>query len=165
MDVIVCLAATNKLDVWWIQCPSCQNMILTWRVTFTLKTIEGSKYRAHHKGAPMFMKFDPYRVWCSIFYSKLVNCILFEIIVQHVRFVKDRGTCGSGERKVKIWIDFWKSPRFSLTSPLSQGLVSSVYNEPKKIRCWATDLIKQFSELRLSNLPNFLHFHTNIEII
>jgi hypothetical protein len=57
----------------------------------------------------MFLKFDPYRVWCSIFYSKLVNCILFKIIVQHIRFVKGRGTC-----------DFQKSPRFSLTSPLSQ---------------------------------------------
>jgi hypothetical protein len=31
-------------------------------------------------------------------------------------FVKGRGTCGSGERNVKIWIDFRKSPRFSLTS-------------------------------------------------
>jgi hypothetical protein len=31
---------------------------------------------------PMFLKCDPYRVWCSIFYSKLVNCILFKIIVQ-----------------------------------------------------------------------------------
>ena len=61
-----------------------------------------------------------YRVWCSIFYSKLVNCILFKIIVQHVRFVKGRGTCSSGERNVKILIDFPKSPRFSLTLPLSQ---------------------------------------------
>jgi hypothetical protein len=68
----------------------------------------------------MFLKFDPYRVWCSIFYSKLVNCILFKIIVQHVRFVKGREKCGSGERNFKIWIDFRKSPRFSLTSPLSQ---------------------------------------------
>jgi hypothetical protein len=67
----------------------------------------------------MFLKFDPYRVWCSIFYSKLVNCILFKIIVQHVCFEKDRGTCGSGERNVKIWIDF-RNLRFSLTSPLSQ---------------------------------------------
>ena len=39
--------------------------------------------------------------------------------MQHVRFVKGRGTYGSGERNVKIWIDFRKSPRFSLTSPLS----------------------------------------------
>jgi nucleoside-diphosphate-sugar epimerase len=37
--------------------------------------------------------------------------------VQHVLFVKGRGTCGSGERNVKILIDFRKSPRFSLTSP------------------------------------------------
>ena len=35
-------------------------------------------------------------------------------------FVKGRGTCVSGERNVKIWIDFRKSPRFSLTSPLCQ---------------------------------------------
>ena len=28
--------------------------------------------------------------------------------------------CGSGERNIKILIDFRKSPRFSLTSPLSQ---------------------------------------------
>jgi hypothetical protein len=67
-----------------------------------------------------FLKFDPYRVWCSIFYSKLVNCILFKIIVQHVRFVKGKGTCGSGKKNVKIWIDFPKFPRFPLTSPLSQ---------------------------------------------
>jgi hypothetical protein len=35
-------------------------------------------------------------------------------------FVKGRGTCGYGKRNAKIWIDFRKSPRFSLTSPLSQ---------------------------------------------
>ena len=62
------------------------------------------------------LKFDPFRVWCSIFYSKLVNCILFKIIVQHDCFLKDRG---SGERNVKIWIDFRKSqifPHFALKS-------------------------------------------------
>ena len=42
------------------------------------------------------------------------------IIAAKVRFVKGRGTCGSGERNVKIWTDFRKSPRFSLTLPLSQ---------------------------------------------
>jgi hypothetical protein len=36
-------------------------------------------------------------------------------------FVKGRGTCGSGERNVKIWFNFRNSPRFSLTSPVSQG--------------------------------------------
>jgi hypothetical protein len=46
--------------------------------------------------------------------------ILFKIIVQHVRLVKGMGTCGSGERNAKIWIDFRKSSRFSLISPLSQ---------------------------------------------
>jgi hypothetical protein len=74
-------------------------------------------FNIHIKGAPMFLKCDPYRVWCSIFYSKLVNCILLRSLFV---FVKGRGTCGSGERNIKIWIDFRKSPRFFLTSPLSQ---------------------------------------------
>jgi hypothetical protein len=74
-------------------------------------------FNIHIKGAPMFLKCDPYRVWCSIFYSKLVNCILSRSLFV---FVKGRGTCGNGERNVKIWIDFRKSPTFSLTSPLSQ---------------------------------------------
>jgi hypothetical protein len=65
----------------------------------------------------MFLKCDPYRVWCSIFYSKLVNCILLRSLFV---FVKGRGTCGNGERNVKIWINFRKSPRFSPLSPLSQ---------------------------------------------
>ena len=65
----------------------------------------------------MFLKCDPYRVWCSIFYSKLVNCILLRSLFV---FVKGRGACSSGERNVKIWIDFRKFTRFSLTSPLSQ---------------------------------------------
>ena len=60
----------------------------------------------------MFLKCDPYRVYVQYF----IPNILFKVIV----FVKGRGTCGSGERNVKIWIDFRKSPRFSLTSPLSQ---------------------------------------------
>ena len=47
----------------------------------------------------MFLKCDPYRIWCSIFYSKLVNCILLRSLFI---FVKGRGTCGSGERNVKI---------------------------------------------------------------
>ena len=43
-----------------------------------------------------------------------IQVLMFNILFQ------TRGTCGSGERNVKIWIDFRKSPRFSLTSPLSQ---------------------------------------------
>ena len=60
-----------------------------------------------------------YRVWCSIFYSKLVNYILLRSLFI---FVKGRGTCGcgSGERNVKICIDFRKSPRFFLTLSLCQ---------------------------------------------
>ena len=39
----------------------------------------------------MFLKFDPFRVWCSIFYSELVYYILFKIVVQHFCFVKGSG--------------------------------------------------------------------------
>ena len=38
----------------------------------------------------------------SIFYTKLVDCIFFQIVEQHVWFVKDRETCGNGERNIKI---------------------------------------------------------------
>jgi hypothetical protein len=70
---------------------------------FEVNWQRGSQFTARHvkrtvhvKGASMFLKFDPYRVWCSIFYSKLVNCILFKIIVQHVRFVKGRAVLKDG---------------------------------------------------------------------
>ena len=33
----------------------------------------------------MFLKCDPYRVWCSIFYSKLVNCILLGSLIVCVK--------------------------------------------------------------------------------
>jgi hypothetical protein len=91
----------------------------------------------------MFLKYDPYRVWCSIFYSKLVDCILFKIIVQHVRFVKGRGTCGSGERNVKILIDFRKSPRFSLTSPLSQKHFSTIFWK-SQVTNWVREILVTF---------------------
>ena len=84
----------------------------------------------------MFLKCDPYRVWCSIFYSKLVNCILLRSLFV---FVKGRGTCGSGERNVNIWIDFRKSPRSSLTSPLSQEREKSshpVFTMCDEPCCW-----------------------------
>ena len=74
-------------------------------------------FNIHVKGAPMFLKFDPFRVWCSIFYSKLIKCILFKIIVQHVRVVKGRGTCGSGERNIKIWSIFGSLPDFPSLHP------------------------------------------------
>jgi hypothetical protein len=76
-------------------------------------------------GAPMFLKCDPYRVWCSIFYSKLVNCILLRSLFV---FVKGRGTCDSRERNVKIWIDFRKSKTDSATN-------TSLFD-----RNWATSL-------------------------
>ena len=34
-------------------------------------------FNIHVKGGTIFRKFDQYRVWCSIFYFKLVDCILF----------------------------------------------------------------------------------------
>ena len=84
-------------------------------------SVFSSQYLFHQysrKRSWMFLKFDPYRVWCSIFYSKLVNCILFKIIVQHVRFVKGRGTCGSGERNVNFFLSIFKSlPDFPSLRP------------------------------------------------
>jgi hypothetical protein len=68
----------------------------------------------------MFLKIDPYRGWYSIFYSKLINCILFKIFVQHICFVKGRWTCSVCKRNDNILLAFLKSPRFSLTSPLRQ---------------------------------------------
>jgi len=48
------------------------------------------------------LKFDPNKVWYSIFFSKLVDCIFFKIVKQHVCFVKDRGTYCSWERNINI---------------------------------------------------------------
>ena len=74
-------------------------------------------FNIHIKGAPMFLKCDPYRVWCSIFYSKLVNCTLLD----HCSFLwKVEEHAVAGKETFKIWIDFRKSPRFSFTSSLSQ---------------------------------------------
>ena len=67
----------------------------------------------------MFLKFDPYKVWYSIYYSKLVDCIFFEIIMQHICFVKGRWTCGSRET-LKYMQSFRKYPRFSLTATLCE---------------------------------------------
>jgi hypothetical protein len=116
----------------------------------------------------MFLKFDPYRVWCSILYSKLVNCILFKIIVQHVRFVKCRWTFGSGERNVKIWIDFRKSPRFSLTSPLSQErekssrpvftMCGEPWNYVHRLHYFSNQLANQYSSFRGNVRKYYLTF-------
>jgi hypothetical protein len=49
------------------------------------------------------------------------------------------GTCGSRERNVNIWIDFRKSPRSSLTSPLSQEREKSsrpVFTMCDEPCCW-----------------------------
>ena len=63
----------------------------------------------------MFLKFDvQYFIPNSLIASFLSSlCSTF-------CFVKGRVTCGSGERNIKILLAFWKSPRFSLTLPLSQ---------------------------------------------
>jgi hypothetical protein len=69
----------------------------------------------------MFLKFDPHRVLYSIFYSNLVDCILFKIFVQNVCFVKGGGgeACSSGERNVKLLLAFQKAHRISLDSPIN----------------------------------------------
>jgi hypothetical protein len=103
----------------------------------------------------MFLKCDPYRVWCSIFYSKLVNCILLRSLFV---FVKGRGTCCSGERNVKIWIDFRKSPRFFLNSPLSQERekssrpVFTMCGEPCRTAL-AQQMIGQYRGIRKRKAP------------
>jgi hypothetical protein len=96
---------------------------------------------------------------CSIFYSKLVNCILLRSLFV---FVKGRGTCGSGERNVKILIDFRKSPIFSLTSPLS----SSFYvNIEEKVWLFIgeknTDMKRLTGRLKLCFLTEIGWLHWN----
>jgi len=55
----------------------------------------------------MFLKFELFRVWYSILYTKLVDCIFFKIVEQHICFVIGMGTYSSWERNVTI------SPSFS----------------------------------------------------
>ena len=82
------------------------------------------------------------------YFIPLVNCILLRLLLV---FAKGRGTCGSGERNIKIWIEFRKSPRFSHTSPLSQvalfllcvvspvfGYICICWKRP----CWCIDVYK-----------------------
>jgi hypothetical protein len=58
-----------------------------------------------------------YKVLYSIFYSKLVDCIFFKFIEQHIWFVKARGRDMPyrGKETLKYIQAFQKSPRFSLT--------------------------------------------------
>jgi hypothetical protein len=37
----------------------------------------------------MLLKCDPYRVWCSIFYAKLVNCILLRSLFVFVKYMRN----------------------------------------------------------------------------
>ena len=83
-------------------------------------------FNIYVKGAPMFLKFDPYWIWYSIFYSKLVDCILFKIVVQHICLVKGRVTCHSGERNVKILLAFGNLPHFSSLHPQVERETSHV---------------------------------------
>ena len=55
-----------------------------------------------HKRGLMFLKFDQYRVWYSIFCSKLIDCILLKIVVQNVCFVKGRGHAVAGKEMLKF---------------------------------------------------------------
>ena len=65
------------------------------------------------------MSSDPYRVWCSIFYSKLVNCILLRSLCSTFVLWKVREHAVVGKETLKFESIF-RSSRFSLTSPLSQ---------------------------------------------
>ena len=78
----------------------------------------------------MFLKYDPYRVWCSILYSKLINCILFKMIMQHVRFVKGRGTFQSRERNVIFFYRFSEVPQILLLR-IDRNLCSVHLKEPQ----------------------------------
>ena len=107
----------------------------------------------------MFLKYDPYRVWCSILYSKLINCILFKMIMQHVRFVKGRGTFQSRERNVNFFYRFSEVPQILLLR-IDRNLCS-VHEEITSIRLYT--LCNPRSSLRkgvynlievLSNEPN-----------
>ena len=68
----------------------------------------------------MFLKCDPYRFDVQYFIPNSLIASFLRSQCSTFVFVKGRGTYGSGERNVKIWMNFQKSPRFSLTSPLSQ---------------------------------------------
>ena len=68
----------------------------------------------------MFLNFDLHRVWYLIFSSNFIDCIFFNTVVQYVCFEKGRGHVVVGKETSKYMQAFWKSPRFSLTSPLCQ---------------------------------------------
>jgi hypothetical protein len=70
-----------------------------------------------HKRSSMFLKFYPYRIWCSIFYSKLVNCILFKIIVQHVCLWKVEEHAVVGKETLKFGSIFGSLPAFPSLRP------------------------------------------------
>ena len=54
------------------------------------------------------------------FIPSLLIASFFNIVQQNVCFVKDRGTCSSRERNIKISASSSEVTEFSLTSPLSQ---------------------------------------------
>ena len=69
----------------------------------------------------LFLQYSHKRSWNVTHTGFDVQYFIPNILLRSLFvFVKGRGTCGNGKRNAKIWIDFRKSPRFSLTSPLSQ---------------------------------------------
>ena len=92
----------------------------------------------------MFLKFDLYRFDIQYF-IRLADCISFNIMVQHVCFVKGWGYAIAGKEMLKYIQAFQKSPRFSLTSPLCQPGEQPC--RPVFIKCgepWILDLITVF---------------------
>jgi hypothetical protein len=71
-------------------------------------------FNIHIKGAPMFLKCDPYRVWCSIFYSKLVNCILLRYLFVFWKVWKH---AVAGKETLKLGSIFGSLPDFPSLRP------------------------------------------------
>jgi hypothetical protein len=63
-------------------------------ITYMYNNMKESILFLQYSHKSLFLKCDPYRVWCSIFYSILVNCILLRSLFI---FVKGRGTCSRGK--------------------------------------------------------------------
>ena len=122
-----------------------------------------AKYR-RSKGAPMFLKYITGFDVQYFIPNSLIASFLRSYCSTFV-FVKGRGTCGSGKRNVKIWIDFRKFPRFSLTSPLSQEREKS--SHPVFTICGEPWVVKVFTVKVIvlsTNTDIKTQYHLNLNI-
>ena len=75
-------------------------------------------------------------VWYSTFYTKLVDCVFFKIVEQHIYFVIGMGNTVAGKEMLKYLQAFRKLPRFSLSSTWSHVTLfkpSAVSPDPRQI--------------------------------